>query len=150
MVYKNHMSESSDEQKLELELLDKTLNFPFGIKGFENFKRFVLLRSTPNEKPFFNLQSLDDTNLTFTVLEPHALVPDYKANVKDTDLIPIGSPNSNEVGVLVVTKVQQTESGFQVEANLRAPIVINLAKKTATQVVLDDSHPYNHHAQFNF
>lgn len=144
------MSESSDAQKLESELLDKTLNFPFGIKGFEDFKRFVLLRTTASEKPFFNLQSLDDPNLVFTVLEPHALVPDYHANVKDADLIPVGSPSSNELGVLVVTKVSQTATGFQVEANLRAPIIVNFAQKTAAQIVLDDSQPYSHHAQFNF
>jgi flagellar assembly factor FliW len=42
--------------------------FPNGLLGFENFKKFALIES--EYEPFFWLQSLDEKNLAFLLIDP--------------------------------------------------------------------------------
>lgn len=67
---------------------EQIIIFPYGIYGFENLSRFVLLHDEEDEKDeryeenennmiFRWLQCLDDENLCFTVMEPKFICKDY-------------------------------------------------------------------------
>ena len=53
------------------------LHFPSGIPGFENVKEYILLGKQENENPFFWLQSLDNPQLAFVVVDPFYINDDY-------------------------------------------------------------------------
>jgi flagellar assembly factor FliW len=48
-----------------------------GLFGFESYRQFVLL-SPEEQDPFKWLQSVDDQNLAFLVIDPLLVKPDYK------------------------------------------------------------------------
>jgi flagellar assembly factor FliW len=142
----------TEETRLIRELAEKTIQFPEGLPGFSNQKRFVLTREQAQEAPFFTLNSLDDPKLNLIVLEPAALVSDYKATIDEKDLISISSPQEKERAVLVVVQLTKTSAGkIEIQANLRSPIVINTALKTAKQVILKNPpSQYIETAKFEF
>jgi flagellar assembly factor FliW len=53
------------------------LNFPEGILGFEKYNEFALIEEN-QESPFKWLQSLNEIDLAFIVIQPDLFAPDYK------------------------------------------------------------------------
>ena len=58
--------------------------FPNGLLGFENFKKFALIES--EYEPFFWLQSLDEKNLAFLLVDPFLISTSYEADIDDESL----------------------------------------------------------------
>ncbi|MCW7073700.1 MAG: flagellar assembly protein FliW [Deltaproteobacteria bacterium] len=105
-----------------------------GILGFEHLKRYVLLVQD-EEILFWWFQSVDDGSVAFVVINPFVIKPDYKPIIQDNDveLLEIESPED----VILMSIVTIRSDPFRVTANLRAPIVINLKKRLAKQIILD-------------
>ncbi len=55
---------------------ENVIQFPLGLLGFENIKRFALLENE-QELPFRWLQVIDQPNLAFLVLPAAEFLPDY-------------------------------------------------------------------------
>ncbi len=105
-----------------------------GILGFEHLKRYVLLVQD-EEILFWWFQSVDDGSVAFVVINSFVIKPDYKPIIQDNDveLLEIESPED----VILMSIVTIRSDPFRVTANLRAPIVINLKKRLAKQIILD-------------
>jgi flagellar assembly factor FliW len=105
-----------------------------GILGFEHLKRYVFLVQD-EEVLFCWLQCIDDSSLAFVVINPFVIKPDYKPVIQDDDLelLEIKSPKD----VILMSIVTVHPDPFKVTANLKAPIVINIKKRLAKQVILD-------------
>ena len=58
------------------------LEFPYGIPGFLEEKTFALL-PYQSDSPFSLLQSVNDPNLTFILIEPFSFFPDYQFEIDD-------------------------------------------------------------------
>jgi flagellar assembly factor FliW len=86
---------------------------------------------------FWWLQSVDDGSVAFVVINPFIIKPDYKPIIQDNDveLLEVESPED----VILMSIVTIRSDPFRVTANLRAPIVINLKKRLAKQIILDKS-----------
>jgi flagellar assembly factor FliW len=115
---------------------DSFLTLPEGLVGFEEHKEFALLALADYE-PFRWLQSFSDPGLSFPLLDPFALVPDYEPALSDADRQSLGLAAGEPPVVYAVASV--AESGSEVTLNLRAPLVINPRQRIARQVVLNDS-----------
>ena len=63
----------------EVEIKDEDIIFfEYGVPGFENMTQFVILGKTDSEDdPFFWLQSVQNPNLAFVIMNPRDLVLDY-------------------------------------------------------------------------
>ncbi len=143
------MNNLNDHQsQIQQELLDKTLLFPLGIPGFPSHHRFVLAQM-PEEKPFCWLRSLEDDKLAFAVIEASFLAKDYTFEVDDADLVAIGSPQAKDCALLFILRVERT-SKLRIEANMRAPIVINTANANARQVIIRNDTRYSEAEIFEF
>ena len=55
--------------------------FPFGILGFEQLKKYVLLDA--QQQPFYWLQSMDVVDVAFVLINPRIFRPDYKLMVDE-------------------------------------------------------------------
>ena len=111
------------------------LHMSNGMLGFEQCKRYVLLEDQPGT-PLKWLQSLDDPDLAFIVVNPLEFVPDYGIELCDDDADSLGIASPDEA--VVLTTVTVDEDSREVTTNLLGPIVINSSSLDAKQVVLQD------------
>jgi len=116
-----------------------------GILGFDHLRRFILI--VQDEKtPFCWLQSLEDGAVAFVVINPFIVKPDYEPVVPDGDIDRLEIERAEDVVLLAIVTIR-TEP-FAVSANLRAPLVVNVKKMAAKQVILEDpAHPIHYYIE---
>lgn len=105
-----------------------------GILGFENLTQYVLLTQGENN-PFWWLQSVQDGTKAFVVINPFVITKDYEPVVNDDDVALLEIAKPEEVFIMTIVTVRP--GGETITTNLRAPIIVNLAKHVAKQVVLE-------------
>jgi flagellar assembly factor FliW len=121
--------------------------FPRGLPGFEERRRFIPLRFEPSD-PLIFLQSLEDPGLCFITLPVLAADPEYRLDMDMEDLEAIGLDGSRqprigqEVMCLAVVSVRPDGP----TANLLAPVVVNLRNRKAVQSVAPGSSYSHQHA----
>ena len=108
------------------------VNFPNGLIGFSEFKKFVVLDA---DSPFSWLQSVEDPTLAFLTVDALNCEDNYKVHRQDFSSQVNLEDKESHIVILVVAISEEASSAT---LNLRAPIVVNLDKKLAAQVVLDD------------
>ena len=110
---------------------NKIINFPLGIPGFTNLKRYILL---DYKDPIKWLHAVDDPDIAFIVTEPFGLFPDYSLTIEDDVEQFLEITDAAETIVLVILNVADN----MLNANLKAPIIVNASKLKATQIILED------------
>ena len=123
---------------------DSELEFPLGLPGFDERKRFVAVHFVEND-PLIYLQSLEDPALCFITMPILAVDPRYRLKVSGEDLGHLGlsSIRQPRIGddVLCLSVLSLRETGPT--ANLLAPIVVNLRNRKAVQAVaLESDYPH--------
>jgi flagellar assembly factor FliW len=104
--------------------------------GFGDYTRFVVLQPDP-ESPFKWFQSIERPDLCFLVADPEPFFPDYTLELNAADLADLAISDENETAVAVVLNVSHDLN--HATANLLAPLVFNIEKKLARQVILEGS-----------
>ena len=112
------------------------LNFAEGLIGFNNLNKFVLL-DDPTDEVFAWLQSCDDPDIAFPVLEPELFAQNYKIDLSRHDLNALGLERVDQARCFTIVTIPQDPT--QMTANLKAPILINIKERAARQCVLQDS-----------
>lgn len=110
--------------------------FKDGLLGLEHLKKYILL-SPQVDLPFSYLQSVEDENLAFVVINPFLYMPDYSFDIYDDVIDELEVTAPSDIFVLVVAVVPSDIT--KMTANFAAPILINVKNKKAKQVVLQDS-----------
>ena len=113
---------------------DKVITFPQGLFAFEEKKRYVLLENQDRENPLWWLQSLDDSNLAFVLINPFLFKPDYEFELSAEDVEDLGLVNPQEAAVFCLVVIPRDVK--KMTANLLAPLVINAQLKKGKQIVL--------------
>lgn len=111
------------------------IDFPEGLPGFEDVKKFVLLSNTGDNYMFQWLQSVDKPDLAFVVIDPKYIREDYEVEVPDEEVEELKLDEDSDTTILSIVVVPEDIS--QMTANLKAPIIINNTNKKGKQVVLD-------------
>jgi len=112
------------------------VKIPLGLFGFEDYKEYVLLDNI-EQGQFFWLQSTDDKDIAFILINPFLFRKDYEANVTNDDLVEIGLKSPENALVFVIVTIPQ--DGNSMTANLQGPIIINKENMTGMQAILSDS-----------
>ena len=121
---------------------EDVLFFPRGIPAFETKTEWILIGS--DESAIKWLQSIDDENLALPVTSPDAIRSDYNARIPEDEITLVGSVNPSELALLIVVSIPQ-DSPWNMTANLRAPILINIKTRRAVQVIaLNEEYPVRH------
>ena len=110
------------------------VTFPEGIMGFEQYHKYALINS--EYEPFIWLQSLEEKNLAFLLIDPFLISSEYEADIDDENLkkIQVQAPED----IVVMTIVTIPANGDPITANFLGPIVINRKNNKCLQVVLND------------
>jgi flagellar assembly factor FliW len=114
---------------------DGIIDFKDGIPGFEGTKRYVLLGNEDESSIFRWLQSVDEPELAFALIDTMAVKTDYEIDVDENEIEELGIKEINKV--LVYSIVVVPEDLRKISANLKAPVIINLENKCGKQVILD-------------
>jgi flagellar assembly factor FliW len=116
------------------------LQFPAGLPGFENERRFVSLEQ-PEHQPLVFLQSLTTPGLCFIALPAKAIEPSFALEAEEADLDVLGAGSAQAPALLNLALITILETG--ITANLFAPVVINTANLRAVQAIAS-SRRYSH------
>lgn len=128
----------------EVEIDEKDiLNFPKGILAFEEFNKFVIINSTEEELPFSWLQSIDEKDVAFIMIDPFLFKKDYEVDLSDKVIEELAIESESDVAIYTFLVIP--EQVDQMTANLTGPIVININKNLGKQVVLEDKRYHTRH-----
>lgn len=123
---------------------DSVVEFPNGLPGFDELRRFVALQFE-DSRPLVFLQSLEGPGLCFITLPVLAVDPHYQLRVSNEDRelvgLAVGRPLHIGEDVLCLAVVSIREDGPT--ANLLGPLVVNLRNRKAVQAVASESG-YSH------
>jgi flagellar assembly factor FliW len=122
---------------------ERIITMPFGMLGFPEEKRYVILQHR-EDSPFFWYQSVDDPTLAFVITSPFLFKPGYSVPLEDTveQMSWIEDKDKGKLELYVVVNIPKS-SPDDMTANLIGPILINNRTRQAVQMVITDS-PYSH------
>jgi len=120
---------------------DKVIEFPGGLPGFEHCTRFALAHEVGSAASVFQLQSLDDPAVVFSITGPENLGVNYEFSLDDEEskLLQLARPEDALVAV-IVRKGEPGEgspASAGLRANFMAPVVINVAARRGLQKVIN-------------
>jgi flagellar assembly factor FliW len=122
----------------EIEYTDNdviTLSAP--ILGFPDLNDFVLI-SNDKSYPFLWFQSVQDSDICFILVEPEIFFPNYKPSLNKREFKILNVKEDKEIKLFGIVVVPDQPKNATV--NLRAPLAVNMEKKLAKQVILEDDN----------
>ena len=110
------------------------LAFPKGLFGFEDEHAFLPL-SFDEEGTLYSLQSVKSGSLSFTLMHPFSLAPDYAPALHEEELKALGVEKSEDLYYYVMCTVRDPIAESTV--NMKCPLAVNPDTHTGLQVILD-------------
>ncbi len=120
---------------------DQIIHLVPGLLGFSRLHRYVLIEHQPGS-PFLWLQSLDDPELAFVVLDPGHIVPEYRPEPWAEIMKELEAESAEDLKVLVIVTIPPGQPQ-EMTAYLMGPVVINVKNCRGRQVIVEDPR-YSH------
>lgn len=121
---------------------DDVIHFPAGLIGLEQCRQWVLLADSANDALAW-MQCITDPDVALAVVSPARFVPGYQVRVFRGELAPLNLSSVRNAQVLAVVGKNETE----LTLNLKAPLVINLERRTGRQVIVNSDEPTQYQLQ---
>lgn len=128
----------------EIKLIDnekQIITFISPILGFSNLSKYILFQEESGA--FEYLQSIEDEDLTFVIVDPFIFFSDYEFQLDSHWIDVLGIENDQDVCVRVIVTVR---SANDITCNLKAPLLMNEQNYLAAQVVLDNRRYSTRHS----
>lgn len=122
------------------------LTFPEGIPGFEDLKKYIIINNPDEENPFDWLQSVDNGDLAFVIINPFFVKPDYDIVIPESALEKLKIKDESDVALYSIVVVPEKLEDMTV--NLAGPIIINVRERLGKQIILDDNRYITKHYIF--
>ena len=124
----------------EIEIDEKDIvTFTGPIFGFEQYRRYVFLYEKELSEHFIWLQSVEEPELCFILVQPDLITDQYRP-----ELPPEAKELLGEGDYMCWLIASLREPFTDSTVNLRSPIVVNPELHQAAQFVLDGSLPIRH------
>lgn len=114
----------------------KVIKFPEGLPGFPDSKRFLLMSENESEEMFYWLQSLDDGDVAFTLMDVYQVLKGYDPVVEKDEMGDLGDLSGSPLEIYNIVVIP--EDAKQMRVNLKAPIVINMDAGVGKQVICNN------------
>ncbi len=114
------------------------IKFPDGIFGFSELKQYLLL-SYDEDDALLILQSVQRPEVSFVVINPIYLCPDYAPILTPEELSSLEAEHSEDLSYYVICVVR--ENYLDNTVNLKCPLVINPNTLKGIQVIMEGT-PY--------
>jgi flagellar assembly factor FliW len=106
------------------------------VLGFEQIREYVIVE-TEDFEPFKWMQSIEDPDLAFVVVNPLLFFPDYMIEVNPKEIEELMVEDLNDVLTYAIVTIPPDYT--RMTANLQGPILINTRTNLAKQLVLVNS-----------
>ncbi|MDD4568990.1 MAG: flagellar assembly protein FliW [Tepidanaerobacteraceae bacterium] len=113
----------------------KVITFTNGILGLEQYKRYILL-DHPGTDAIKWLQSVEEPEIALPVTNPSYFYPDYTPKISQENLLQLDIKSPEKAVVLCVMTIPGDTK--KITVNLKAPIIINIAKRLADQLIAEN------------
>lgn len=114
----------------------KVIEFPHGLAGFEDNRRFSLFHPEGESSPkYFILQSLDDAAIAFQITDPAQLGFSYEIELNDEETALLKLSDPGEISVAVIVWRDEDTNDKTLRASLKAPLLINTRERCGLQHV---------------
>lgn len=108
---------------------NEILHFKSGIFGFEHLQAYIVI-DDPETQPFRWLQSVQEAEVCFPLLDPFLFIQDYKS------FLPKHLQNENsEKNIFVITTLKNADGKMTI--NLKGPILLNSIENAGQQIILN-------------
>lgn len=124
---------------------ETTITFPKGIiqlEGYESCTQYHLFHEEEGSRVLHYLQSLDDPDLSFTLVDPTLLNIDYDLKLSDDEvsLLQVEGAEDEIVIMLMVYRPMSLEgeeltTSEEIKAQTQAPLIINVNKRIGMQMM---------------
>lgn len=117
---------------------DKIIEFPMGIIGFEDLKKFAIIYDSEREErsKISWLQSMEEPLMALPIINPLDIKEEYNPIIEDELIKSIGNPADEDILIFVTMSIPSDLT--QMTANLRGPIIINTANCKAMQIIVEN------------
>lgn len=112
-----------------------TIQITNGLFGFESYTDYLPLSFQDEDDSLISLQSLDDESLSFILMNPFMIFPDYNPKLSKQDLNDLETDSLADISFYVVSVIKEPSN--QSTVNLRAPLAVNALNRKAKQVMLE-------------
>ena len=120
------------------------IRFDDGILGFEPYKNYILLDDSGGQSPFRCLQSMEENDLAFILMDPFAIDPTYEITLGEDIIESLMIESQDDVLVLAVVVVP--EDIKKTSVNLKAPVILNVKLRKGAQYIVDgDKYKVRHY-----
>jgi len=115
----------------------EVFEFPSGVIGFKDLKKFFFLKVVNNNLPFplEVMHSFERDNLAFFVVDPYYIAPNFSILAKPEEIQELGQGDIVDIVLRVILRFE----GGKVFANFLAPFVINTRTKKGKHMILEGS-----------
>ena len=114
------------------------ISFPKGFIGLEDCTKFSLFHEDKENPIVYWLQSLDQPDITFSVVDPSILGIRYVVTLDDDEIKLLKMDNPEDIAFMLI--VRKTDEAIDinnlhndVKANAIAPLVINVKERVGIQ-----------------
>lgn len=121
---------------------DQLIEFPNGIIGFPDAKRFLILEHGENT-PIRWLQAVERPEIALVIIDPLPLVEDFPVERIRKESADLELGDEEELAIAAVVTIPPAPQTPTV--NLLAPIVIGVESRKGKQVVLHDAPFHTRH-----
>lgn len=119
------------------------IDFPDGILGFDDVRKFVLLDAHDENSPLKWLQAYDEPELAFVIIRPVDFMKEYELVVSMNDIEAVGAETAENLLVFAIVTIPTNPSDMT--ANLQGPIIVNPDKRLGRQAIsLSDRYSVRH------
>lgn len=127
---------------------EDVITFPSGLPSFESERSFLLLPIAGSDGTLLCLQSVTTAALSFIVMNPFTLDPEYTPVLRSAERTALGVERDEDLCFYVLCAMKRPVSNSTV--NMRCPIALNPDRNVACQIILEDDTYQMHHPLSEF
>ncbi|MEO5331957.1 MAG: flagellar assembly protein FliW [Magnetococcus sp. YQC-5] len=107
-----------------------------GMMGFPNSKRYLMFPYS-EDSSFFWLQSVDEPEIAFIVINPFDFFAELEFLIEDADSAAIGLEKGEDLEVFTLLTIPDGKPE-EMRTNLAGPVVVNVSNRQGRQVVVKE------------
>lgn len=118
---------------------EEIININDGLLGFPLSKRFLLF-PYGEDSSFFWLQSVDEPEIAFIVINPFDFFSDLEFAIQDEDAEALALDRGEDVEVFSLVTIPEGRPE-EMRSNLAGPVIVNTANRLGKQILLKEYSP---------
>ncbi|MBF0295377.1 MAG: flagellar assembly protein FliW [Magnetococcales bacterium] len=118
---------------------EEVITLADGMLGFPHSKRYLMFPYA-EDSSFFWLQSVDEPEIAFIVINPFDFFSDLEFLIDDADSRAIGLEKGEDLEVFTLLTIPEGKPE-EMRTNLAGPVVVNVSNRCGRQVVVKEYSP---------